>query len=65
MAGPVKPGHDPREISVGETPSFTPKWCGPHRRYERVTSSVLWGLVAVVTVFVILVVMFFYMPPLG
>ena len=44
---------------------LTPKWSGPHRRFQRFGSSLLLGVIALVTVFVILIVMYFVMPPMG
>jgi hypothetical protein len=43
---------------------LTPKECGPHRRFRRQDSS-RWSAIALVAVFVILVLMYFLMPPIA
>ena len=46
-------------------PSLTPKWSGPHRRYTRFGYSLKLAVLALVSVFCILTIMYFVMPPMG
>jgi hypothetical protein len=47
------------------TPILTPKRSGPHRRYTGFSYSMKLAVLALVTVFIILTVMYFVMPPMG
>ena len=46
-------------------PSLTPKQSGPHRRYTRFGYSMKLAVLALITVFAILTIMYFVMPPMG
>lgn len=41
---------------------FTPRWSGPQRRFKRQQASVLWGTVSLITVMLLLLYMYVFVP---
>jgi hypothetical protein len=46
-------------------PILSPKWSGQHRRCARQSYSMKLAVLALLTVFAILAIMYFIMPPIG